>query len=198
MTHHILRIDASARRTGSISRELNDRLIARFATEGETQVTTRDLTDALPQIDEAWIGANFTPEADRTDDQRARLALSDSLVAELEAADTLIIGLPIYNFGVPAALKAWIDLVARAGRTFRYTAEGPRGLLEGKRAIITVASGGTEMGSDIDFATGYLRHVLGFIGIEDVQFIRADRTAIDMEGTVRAAQDAVDAMPLAA
>ncbi len=198
MTQTILRIDASARRTGSISRELNDRLIDRFAAEGPVAVTTRDLTQALPQIDEDWIGANFTPAEDRTDAQREKLALSDTLVAELQAADTLIIGLPIYNFGVPAALKAWIDLVARAGLTFRYTAEGPRGLLEGKRAIITVASGGTEVGSEIDFATGYIRHVLGFIGIEDVQFIRADRTAIDMEGTVRAAQDAVDALPLAA
>ncbi len=198
MTHTILRIDASARRTGSISRELNDRLIDRFATEGAVAVTTRDLTQALPQIDEDWIGANFTPASDRSDAQREKLALSDTLVAELQTADTLIIGLPIYNFGVPSALKAWIDLVARAGVTFRYTAEGPRGLLEGKRAIITVASGGTEVGSEIDFATGYLRHVLGFIGIEDVQFIRADRTAIDMEGTVRAAQDAVDALPLAA
>ncbi len=198
MTQTILRIDASARRTGSISRELNDRLIDRFAAQGPVEVTTRDLTEALPQIDEDWIGANFTPAEDRTDAQREKLTLSDALVGEVQAADTLIIGLPIYNFGVPAALKAWIDLVARAGVTFRYTAEGPRGLLEGKRAIITVASGGTEVGSDIDFATGYLRHVLGFIGIEDVQFIRADRTAIDMEGTVRAAQDAVDSLPLAA
>jgi len=198
MTHTILRIDASARRTGSISRELNDRLVERFAAESAVEVTTRDLAQALPQIDEAWIGANFTPAQDRTDAQREKLSLSDALVAELQAADTLIIGLPIYNFGVPAALKAWIDLVARAGLTFRYTAEGPQGLLEGKRAIITVASGGTEAGSEIDFATGYVRHVLGFIGIEDVEFIRADRTAIDMEGTVRAAQDAVDALPLAA
>ncbi|MDJ0628207.1 MAG: NAD(P)H-dependent oxidoreductase [Rhodobacter sp.] len=198
MTHHILRIDASARRTGSISRDLTDRLIARFAEEGETQVTTRDLTAPLPQIDEGWIGANFTPAKERSPEQRKTLALSDELVAELRAADTLVIGLPIYNFGVPASLKAWIDLVARAGVTFQYTPDGPRGLLEGKRAIVTVASGGTEMGSDVDFATGYMRHVLGFLGIEDVQFIRADRTAIDMEGTVRAAQDAVDALPLAA
>jgi FMN-dependent NADH-azoreductase len=119
-------------------------------------------------------------------------------VAELQAADTVLIGLPIYNFGVPAALKAWIDLVARAGVTFRYSAEGPVGLLEGKRAIISVASGGTEAFSEIDYATTHLKHVLGFIGITDVEVIRADRTAIDMEGTLRAAQDAVDALELAA
>ena len=198
MTQTILRIDASARRTGSISRTLNDRLLARFEEQGETKVITRDLAEPLPLIDEAWIGANFTPSDDRSDDQKATLALSDELVAELQAADTILIGLPIYNFGVPAALKAWIDLVARAGLTFRYTSDGPVGLLEGKRAIISVASGGTEAFSDIDYATTHLRHVLGFIGIKDVQVIRADRTAIDMEGTVRAAKDAVDQLELAA
>ena len=198
MTQTILRIDASARRTGSISRTLTDRLVDRFAAEGDVTVVTRDLAAGLPQIDEDWIGANFTPDADRSDAQRDTLALSDELVAELQAADTILIGLPIYNFGVPAALKAWIDLVARAGVTFRYTADGPQGLLEGKRAIISVASGGTEVGSDIDFATGHLTHVLGFLGITDVQLIRADRTAIDMEGAVRAAEDAVDTLPLAA
>ncbi|MEL7115295.1 MAG: NAD(P)H-dependent oxidoreductase [Pseudomonadota bacterium] len=198
MAHHILRIDASARRSGSISRTLNDRLIARFNEAGETEVTTRDLAEPLPLINEAWIGANFTPADDRTDAQRETLALSDTLVRELQAADTVLIGLPIYNFGVPAALKAWIDLVARAGVTFRYTAEGPKGLLEGKRAIISVASGGTEAFSEIDYATTHLKHVLGFIGITDVEVIRADRTAIDMEGTVQAANDAVDQLDLAA
>jgi FMN-dependent NADH-azoreductase len=198
MTQTLLRIDASARRDGSISRALNDRLVDRFAAQGETQVITRDLAQPLPLINEAWIGANFTPAADRTPEQVETLALSDALVAELQAADTVLIGLPIYNFGVPAALKAWIDLVARAGVTFRYSAEGPVGLLEGKRAIISVASGGTEAFSEIDYATTHLKHVLGFIGITDVEVIRADRTAIDMEGTLRAAQDAVDALELAA
>ncbi len=119
-------------------------------------------------------------------------------MAEVQAADTIVIGLPIYNFGVPAALKAWIDLIARAGVTFQYSAEGPKGLLTGKHAIVAVASGGTEIGSDIDFASGYIRHVLGFVGITDVTFIRADRTALDMDGTVRSARDAVDALPVAA
>lgn len=198
MTKTLLRIDASARRTGSISRTLNDRLIKRFQSKAETQVITRDLAEPLPLIDEAWIGANFTPADDRTEAQREILALSDTLVGELQAADTILIGLPIYNFGVPAALKAWIDLVARAGLTFRYTADGPKGLLDGKRAIISVASGGTEAFSDIDYATTHLKHVLGFIGITEVEVIRADRAAIDMEGTVQAAHDAVDALNLAA
>ena len=198
MTQTILRLDASARRTGSISRALNDRLIARMTEAGDTNVITRDLADGLPLIDEDWIGANFTPAGDRTDAQREKLALSDELVAELQAADTIVIGLPIYNFGVPASLKAWVDLVARAGVTFSYTAEGPQGLLEGKRAILTVASGGTEIGSEIDFATRHLTHVLGFLGITDVELVRADRTAIDMDAALAAAHDAVDTLPLAA
>lgn len=187
---HILRIDASARRDGSVSRDLTSKIIDRF----DATVTTRDLAEGLPLIDEAWIGANFTPAADRTPEQTQTLALSDTLIAEIEATDTLVIGLPIYNFGVPAALKAWIDLVARAGVTFRYIENGPQGLLQGKRAIIAVASGGTQAGSEIDFATGYIRHVLGFIGITDVTFVTADRMMIDPEATLQSAHDQVAAL----
>lgn len=197
MTQNILRIDASARTTGSITRDLTDRIIARIS-GADAPVTTRDLRTALPQIDEAWIGANFTPADDRTAEQRQTLALSDTLVAELQAADTIVIGLPIYNFGVPASLKAWMDLIARAGLTFEYTAEGPRGLLTDKKIIVAVASGGTEVGSDIDFATKYLTHVLGFVGLTDVTFVNAERTAIDPEASIKAAHAAVDALPVAA
>ncbi|MDG3040909.1 FMN-dependent NADH-azoreductase [Roseicyclus marinus] len=196
MPQHILRIDASARRDGSVSRDLVDRIIDRAGPH--TIVTTRDLATGLPLIDEAWIRANLTPADRRTDTDRAALALSDRLIAELQAADTLVIGLPIYNFGVPSALKAWIDLVARAGVTFRYSEAGPRGLLSGKRAIVAVASGGTEAGSEIDFATGYLRHVLGFIGITDVSFVTADRLMIDNTGSLASAAAQIDALDLAA
>ena len=196
MTHSILRIDASARRDGSVSRELADKIIARFG--ADTTVATRDLADGLPLINETWVGANFTPADDRSDAQKETLALSDTLVAELKAADTIVIGLPIYNFGVPAALKAWVDLVARAGVTFKYSEYGPKGLLEGKRAIVAVASGGTEAGSDIDFATGYIRHMLSFIGINDVDFVTADRLMIDAEATLQAANDQVAALRIAA
>jgi FMN-dependent NADH-azoreductase len=196
MTQHILRIDASARRSGSVSRDLADRIIERIGPDAT--VTTRDLAQGIPLIDEAWVGANFTPEADRTDAQRDILALSDTLVAELKAADTIVIGLPIYNFGVPAALKAWVDQVARAGVTFKYSEYGPKGLLEGKSAIVAVASGGTEAGSDIDFATGYIRHVLRFIGITDVDFVTADRLMVDADGTMAKALEQVDALPAAA
>lgn len=170
----ILRIDASARTTGSITRDLADEAMDHFGTLGSITVARRDVASGLPFVDEDWVGANFTRADQRTVTQQAKLALSDTLIAEIEAADTLIIGAPVYNFGIPATLKAWIDMIARAGVTFRYTDTGPVGLLKGKRAIVLVASGGTPMGSELDFATPYLRHALGFIGIDDVTFIAAD------------------------
>lgn len=181
---NILRIDSSAKLEGSHSRGLIDRLLQDLDTDG--RVASRDLVDPIPQIDAAWIAANTTPEEERTDAHRQTLALSDALVDELEAADLIVIGLPVYNFGVPASLKAWIDQVCRARRTFRYSPDGPVGLLEGKRAIVVYAAGGTAMGSDIDFASGYLRHVLGFIGIKDVSFVDAGRHMADAEALPRA------------
>lgn len=198
MSTNILRIDASARRTGSVTRDLNDKIIERFQRTGEAHVVTRDLADPLPLLTEEWIGANFTDPAERTDTQRETLALSDELVAELKAADVILIGLPIYNFGVPGALKAWIDLVARARETFRYSEYGPVGLLEGKRAIVTVASGGTEAGSSIDFASTYLKHVLGFIGITDVVFVNADQMMIDADASLANAVGQIETLELAA
>ncbi len=153
-TNKILRIDASMRHAGSVTRALTDRLVARLrAVSPGSAVTRRDLAAGVPVVDEAWIGANFTDPAERDDAQRAALAESDELVAELKAADTLVIGLPIYNFGVPAAFKAWIDMIARARETFRYTETGPEGLMTGKRALVVVASGGVPVGSAADFAT---------------------------------------------
>jgi FMN-dependent NADH-azoreductase len=178
MTTKVLRIDASARQTGSVTRALNDRVIDRL---GATDVTHRDLTDALPQIDETWVGATFTAPSERTEAQRAALALSDTLVAELKAADVLVIGTPLYNFSIPASLKAWIDQIARVGETFQYTTEGPVGLLKGKKAIVNLASGGVAIGSDADFASNYLRHVLGFVGITDVTIV-TEVTFDEVEG----------------
>jgi FMN-dependent NADH-azoreductase len=176
MTKTVLHIDSSARRTGSVSRDLTAQIVERL---DAAEVIRRDLATPLPLLDETWINANFTPADQRSDEQTQLLAQSDALVEELKAADTLVIGAPIYNFSVPAGLKAWIDLVARVGLTFTYTDQGPVGLLEGKRAIIAVASGGTEAGSAIDFATGYLRHMLGFMGITEVEIVAADTLAID-------------------
>jgi len=195
MTNHILQINASARKAGSVSRALSDRITARFA--GAT-VTKRDLATALPQINENWVGANFTPVDDRSAEQSAGLALSDDLIAEFKAADTIVIGTPIYNFAIPAALKAWIDLIVRAGETFTYTETGPVGLLEGKRVIIAFAAGGTAIGSEIDFASDYLRFIFGFMGISDVQFVQADQLAIDADASLASANKSVDTLNVAA
>ncbi len=167
----ILHIDASPR-ARSISRDLAQHTLDRLldAYPGAV-VITRAISDGLPVLSEPMIDAYFTDDAARTPEQHASIAISDALVAELEAADVLVINTPVWNFGVPAALKAWIDLVARARRTFRYTENGPIGLLENKRAFIALASGGTALDSEIDFAGRYLRHVLGFLGIDDVTFI---------------------------
>lgn len=196
---HILRIDASARNAGSTTRQLADQLVARLVEQGYgARVTRRDLAATPPAlIDESWVGANFTDDADRSDDQRAALTASDELIAELEAADTIVIGVPVYNFAIPAALKAWVDLIARARKTFRYTESGPEGLLKGKKAFLVVASGGVPVGSDYDFATGYLRHVLGFVGITDVSIIAADQQMMD-EGAVARATSAIEELKQAA
>ncbi len=189
MTKTILHIDASARRTGSASRDLSDRVV-RHLNAG--RIIRRDLATPLPLLTEGWINANFTPADQRDAVQQDLLALSDELVSELQKADTIVIGLPIYNFSVPAAFKAWIDLVARAGVTFAYSEDGPKGLLEGKRAVLAIASGGTQVGSEIDFATNYARHILGFIGIQDVDVIAADQMALDAEAALSKARGAVE------
>ncbi|MEM7089196.1 MAG: NAD(P)H-dependent oxidoreductase [Pseudomonadota bacterium] len=188
MTRTILHIDASARRTGSATRDLSDRIVQHL---DAGRIIRRDLATPLPLLTEDWIAANFTPADARDAVQRDQLALSDELVSEIQQADTLVIGLPIYNFSVPAAFKAWIDLIARAGLTFSYTENGPKGLLEGKRAVLAIASGGTAVGSEIDFATGYAKHVLGFIGIHDVHVIAADQLALDADGSVENARRAI-------
>ena len=183
----ILRVDSSAKTETSESRRLIDRIIDGLRALGKSpEVTVRDLNERLPQVDRAWIEANNTPVDDLTDDQRKTLSLSDTLVAEIEAADTLIIGVALYNFSIPASLKLWIDLICRARKTFAYLDGAPKGLMTGKKAIICYASGGTQFGSDIDFASGYIRHILGFIGIKDVTFIAADKHLMDSQALTRA------------
>jgi len=189
MTHTVLNIQASARHDGSVTRQLSDKVLD---ATGANAMITRDLTEGLPLLDAAWLGANFTPVEERTDEDRKTLALSNSLIDEIKRADTLVIGTPIYNFSVPAVLKAWIDQVCRVGVTFKYTPNGPVGLLSGKRAIIVIASGGTSVGSDIDYASGYLKHIMGFIGINDVSIIAADALGKDSEAQIAAAQGDIE------
>ena len=190
MPETILHIDASARLADSVSRQLSSRIVERLGGD----VIRRDLAQPLPLITQDWVTANFTPPEDRSTAQRDTLALSDRLVDELHAARTIVIGTPIYNFGVPAALKAWIDLVARAGLTFRYSDTGPVGLLTGKRAIIAIASGGTAVGSEIDFASGYLRHMLGFLGITEVEVVAADQIMINADQALTGAHERIDTL----
>lgn len=184
----ILRVDASMRTEGSVSRQLIDQLISRLSQDDETHVTIRDLSKGIDIIDEAWIGANFTDPTDRSPEQAAALSGSDTLVNELKDADTIVIGTPIYNFHVPAALKAWIDMVARARETFRYTENGPEGLLSGKKVYVVVTSGGTVLGSEADFITNWLTFVLGFIGLNDVTFIDSSGLMMDHEKASKAEQ----------
>ncbi len=168
----VLHINASGAMTGSLSRAATAQLIAEM---GPVDVITRDLAATpLPLIDETWINARMVPETDRTDNERASLALSDELIKELMAADVIVIGMPMYNFGMPASLKAWIDLIARPKVTFAYTENGPVGLLEGKRAVVAVAAGGVPVDSEMDHATPHLRQVLRFIGITDITVHKAN------------------------
>ncbi|MCI5047980.1 MAG: NAD(P)H-dependent oxidoreductase [Aquisalinus sp.] len=194
-TPNILRIDSSMRYEGSVSRQLGDKLIAKLG----GAVTIRDLAaEQIPFVDEEWIGANFTPEEDRSDAQRAKLAFSDRLVAELKAADILVLNVPMYNFSAPAAFKAWVDMIARARLTFKYTDNGPVGLLEGKKAYVIVTSGGTPLHGEADHLTGYMRKILNFIGINDIEFVEASLLMVDPDKSVEEAAAAINKVAEAA
>jgi len=174
------------RRQKSVSRMLADEMVAALGARKSTvNVITRDLAAGIGIVNAAWIEAERTSEENRTSDQRALLTQSDALVAELQAADDIVIATPIYNFSVPAALKAWIDLICRDKITFTYENDTPRGLLSNKRATVIVTSGGTLAGKDIDFTTSYIRHILGFIGVDDV-------TMIDVTGLSKNRNDVIN------
>jgi FMN-dependent NADH-azoreductase len=184
---HILRIDSSIKGGASVTRKLTDKLIARLEAD---KVTERD-TLGLNQIDGTWIGAAYTPADARTPDQNAALALSDALIAELKAADALVIGMPVYNFGVTGPLKSWIDLICRVGETFAYTETGPKGLVSDKPVYVAYASGGVPMGSAVDFASAYLKQVLAFVGLTNVQFVAAEGVAQGEDAAIARAEDAI-------
>lgn len=169
--NHVLKVDASMRMEGSQSRNLVAELIKKLTAVQTVTVLSRDLAEGVPFVDAAWIEANFTAPQQRSAEHHKALAYSDVLVNELRDADTLVVGLPIYNFHVPAAFKAWIDLVARVHETFRYSSQGAEGLLKGKQAYIVIVSTGTQLGSPIDFVSDYIRHMLGFLGIDNVTII---------------------------
>lgn len=176
---NVLHIDSSVRHTGSLSRQLGGEFIAKWkAANPSDTIVTRDLASApLPHLTEQLIGAFFTPPEQRNADQAHTIKLSDALVDELLAADTIVIGAPMYNFSVTSGLKAWIDHVARAGRTFKYGASGPEGLVTGKKVYVFTASGGVYSqgpAAAYDHLTTYLRAALGFLGMTDITFVIAE------------------------
>lgn len=172
----ILQINASARREGANSTKLANRITERLlaANPGAT-VTVRDLAaEPLPVLDEVALGALFTPAEQRSAEQVALTARFDAAIAELQTHDTVVLGVAMYNFGVTVQLKSWIDAIARAGVTFKYTETGPVGLVEGKTVYAACARGGLYRGTPNDSQTPYLKAVLGFLGMKDVHFVYAE------------------------
>ncbi len=152
----------------------------------QTVLTTRELTpQSMPHLDAETLAALMTPEANRTQRQSELVAFADSLIEEVEAADTIVLAVPMYNFSIPSALKAWIDHIARAGRTFRYSEAGPVGLLKGKKVFIVTARGGIYSAGGpseaFDFQEPYLRAILGFVGLDDVTFIHLEGLKLSPE-----------------
>ncbi|MGD8925817.1 MAG: NAD(P)H-dependent oxidoreductase [Thioalkalispiraceae bacterium] len=194
---NILLVSASAQQEGSVTRRFAMEMVEELtAQHGPVKIVHRDVSTGLPVVDASWVEANYTPAEQRDAQQQGKLAQSDELVRELQEADILVIATPIYNFSVPASLKAWIDMICRVGLTFNYTSDGAIGLLGNglrgaKKAYIVMASGGTRIGSEIDFASGYLRHVLGFIGIDDVAFISAERFNHEDQDTIQGIQSRI-------
>lgn len=189
----ILRLDASANPADASSKKLGDYLLDQLKqVDPIVEMKARDLNKDLSFIDANWIAANFAAQDDRKPEQTARLAFSDQLIDELKWADHIVLTTPMYNFGVPATLKAWIDLVCRAGVTFRYSANGPQGLLEGKRADIIITTGGVPLASPVDFVSGYLKQVFGFIGIKDVHIVGADQMNVDAEASFAKARSEIE------
>ena len=174
----ILFYKTSPKNEGSISTELGEYLVNRLSKEGNTNVSKRQL-DQIPFINQKIINGLYINDNEKTLEQLEAFKISDAIVKDVHENDTIIISTPIYNFAAPAVLKAWADLVARLNKTFQYTDNGPVGLLKNKKAYIVVSSGGTKIGSEIDFFTPWMKFFLNFIGIKDVTFISADQLMSD-------------------
>ncbi|NJD34277.1 MAG: FMN-dependent NADH-azoreductase [Betaproteobacteria bacterium] len=184
---NILQINASARREAANSTRVANSIAARLQlAHPAATLKIRDLAvTPHPVLDEAALGALFTPAEQRTGEQVARVTLDDVLIAEVQAADVIVLGVPMYNFGVPVQLKNWIDAIARNGVTFRYTEKGPEGLLKGKTVYVALARGGLYRGTEADSQVPYLKTVLGFLGMNDVHFIYAEGLNMGAEAAER-------------
>jgi FMN-dependent NADH-azoreductase len=190
---NILHLDSAITGEASVSRKLTADIVAKLtAANPQAIVTYRDLNEGVPAIDNDWFQAVRLSPANPSAQQQRLIDISNAYLKEVQDADVLVIASPVYNFTLTAQLKNWLDQIARAGLSFRYTEAGPEGLLKGKRAIIAYTAAGTPMGSDLDFVSGYLRHMLGFLGITEIEFVAADRLALDRDAGLARAQEALD------
>lgn len=195
MSKTVLAVTASVQQDVSISRELVTDLIEQLTRNGQVDtVIERDLSsNQVELLTASHVGAFYTPAEERSEEQKALLAQSDKYLDELKQADTLVIGTPMYNFSIPAVLKAWIDLICRVGESFRYTENGPEGLLNIEKAYIVVATGGAPIDSPVDFVVPYLKQVAKFIGVKEVEVIAADRTNAQREEAIAIAKEKIRA-----
>ncbi len=192
----ILQINASIFGDDGQSSQLADAFVQRWReAEPDARLIRHDFAEKpVPHLTAARFKAALTPVAERSGVQAREAAIADRLVDELLAADVLVIGLPMYNFNVPSTLKAWFDHVARAGTTFRYTENGPQGLLENRRAYLLTARGGQYAGTENDLQTPYVRFFLGFLGITEVEFVHAEGLAMGDEASHQALASAREAL----
>lgn len=198
---HILHVNSSVNGENSNSRQIASKLIERIAAASDTtNVVERNLSGdgQIPALTGEIVGAFYTPAESRSEDQKQVIKTSDALVEEVKAADVLVIGAPMYNFAVPSTLKAWVDMIARVGVTFQYTDNGPVGLLTGKKAYVVVSTGGVPVHSQADFASPYMKQVLAFIGITDVEIIDASGFAVNPKEAMERAMANVEAASLPA
>ncbi|MDE2402643.1 MAG: NAD(P)H-dependent oxidoreductase [Burkholderiales bacterium] len=177
---NILQINSSSRADASHSSRLATSIVERLrGAQAAAQLTVRDLGRApLRELDEAALQALFTPAEQRSPEQAARVAIDDALIAEIQAADVVVLGVPMYNFGVPAQLKNWIDAISRAKVTFQYTDKGPEGLLKNKKVYVALTRGGQYRNTPADSQVPYLTTVFNFLGMSDVQFVYAEGLAM--------------------
>jgi len=177
----LLQLNASINTSNGQSSQLANQFVAAFREKHpEAKIIVRDVAaaEAVPHLDAERFGAFIAKPEKRSNAQHAVVAYSDALIAELQQADVIVLGLPMYNFGVPSQLKAYFDHIARAGITFKYTDKGPEGLLAGKKVFVFAARGGLYAGTPMDTQTSYVRDFLRFLGMTDVEFVYAEGLAI--------------------
>ena len=188
----IYQIDSSARKEGSTSRALAKKLLEKIKSP-EDEIIYRDLNEEMVFVSGLTESGMNIEKKDQTDHHKKMFELSDQLVKELKESDIIIISAPIYNYGPPATLKAWSDLAARVGETFKFKPNGRReGLLKNKKAYLVITSGGTKLNSKEDFLTPWLKFILNFFGIEEIETINADQMELDYEKSIKEAEEQIE------